>query len=103
MLVNADDNSFSEEVLECGGVVFVDFYADWCGPCRVLLPIINEVSEEIPSVKFVKINVDESPQVAREYEVRNLPTLLTFNAGKVVNRHVGSLTKIEIEHFVKNA
>ncbi|MDR0633215.1 MAG: thioredoxin [Holosporales bacterium] len=100
MLVTVEDSNFSKEVLEYEGVVFVDFYADWCGPCRMLLPIINEVSEEMPGVKFTMINVDESPDVARVFEVRNLPTLLVFNAGEMVNRHVGSLTKIEIKHFV---
>jgi thioredoxin 1 len=102
MLSPAKSEDFKFEVLEHDSVVVADFYADWCGPCRVLMQILNEVSEENPDVKFVKINVDENKDLATGFEIRNLPTLLVFNKGKVVAKNVGSATKFEIRRLIEN-
>lgn len=99
MLQSAHGAEFESEVLASSQVVLVDFYATWCGPCRMLAPILEEMSEEFPAVKFLKVDVDEETSLASAYEIRNLPTLLVFKEGKVVARNVGSATKYEIENL----
>ncbi|MDR3285417.1 MAG: thioredoxin [Holosporales bacterium] len=99
-LIRSDN--FETEVLEFKGIVLVDFFADWCGPCRMLMPIIEELAEKNESIKFAKINVDESKELAEKFDIRNLPTLIMFNNGKVVARKIGSLTKFEMENLLKN-
>jgi thioredoxin len=89
--VNQD--SFKTEVLDAPGKVLVDFWAEWCGPCRMVEPVLVEIAEHNPGVKFVKLNVDDNPQVAQSYEVMNIPTLLAFEDGKLSKRIVGALSK----------
>jgi thioredoxin 1 len=89
--VNQD--TFKAEVLDAPGKVLVDFWAEWCGPCRMVEPVLNEIAEHNPDVRFVKLNVDENPQVAQSYEVMNIPTLLAFDGGKLSRRIVGALSK----------
>ncbi len=92
-LIHTTKDSFQKEVLETKGAVFVDFYADWCGPCKVTSPIINELSLEVKNMKFVKVNVDESQELASQYSVFSIPTFLIFKGGKVVNQFVGAMGK----------
>lgn len=95
--INAEE--FKKEVLEeKDKLILVDFYADWCGPCRMTAPIIDELAEEIKEVKFVKINVDENPQLASQYSVFSIPTFLLFKNGQVVDQMVGASGK---ERFVE--
>jgi thioredoxin 1 len=87
--VNKD--KFKKEVLEHNGIVFVDFYADWCGPCKMTEPIIHGISEEMKNVKFVKVNVDENPDLASEYSVFSIPTFIVFKNGKTASQFVGAM------------
>lgn len=88
---------FQNEVLNHKGNVFVDFYADWCGPCKMTEPIINELSVEMKDVKFVKVDVDKNPDLAAQYSVFSIPTFIVFKDGKPVNQFVGAMGK---ESFV---
>lgn len=90
--------SFQKEVLDEAGVVFVDFYADWCGPCKLTAPIIDDLAEQMKNVKFVKINVDENQDLAGKYSVFSIPTFLMFKGGQIVNQMVGAAGK---ERFVE--
>lgn len=105
MVKQINSDSFKTEVLDHKGVVFVDLYADWCGPCKMTAPIIEELSEEIESVKFVKINVDENQQLAAQYNIFSIPTFMVFKNGKVVNQFVGGRDKssfiAEIKKVIK--
>ncbi len=92
---------FEEEVLKSDKTVLVDFYADWCGPCKMLSPIIDKVSEENTDVKFVKVNVDANPDLAEKYEVMSIPTLIVIKNGETVNRSVGLVDKTAIEEIIK--
>lgn len=89
MIKIINDQSFEGEVLKSEEVVVVDFYADWCGPCKMLAPILEELEREITNAKFVKINVDDSPVAANTYKVASIPTLMIFKNGKIMNTKVG--------------
>ena len=89
--VSQDD--FAAEVIGEPGKVLVDFWAEWCGPCRMIGPVLEEISEDYPAVKFVKLNVDEAPAVAQQFNVMNIPTVLAFERGEVKQRVVGAMPK----------
>ncbi|MAP02603.1 MAG: thioredoxin [Candidatus Neomarinimicrobiota bacterium] len=90
-------NDFKTEVLESDSPVLVDFWAEWCGPCKVIAPVIEELALDYDGkVKFGKLNVDDHNQVASEYGVRSIPTLLVFKNGAVVNQIVGAVPKERI-------
>ena len=92
------DASFSSEVLEASEPVLVDFWAPWCGPCRQIAPMIQELSEEnAGSVKIGKVNIDDNPQAATEYGVSSIPTLMLFKGGEVVERFVGVQPKARLQ------
>jgi thioredoxin 1 len=103
MLFTTGSDRFDEDVLACDKIVLVDFFATWCGPCRVLVPILEELANENPHIRVVTVNVDEEPDLAIAYEVKNLPTLLVFKNGKVVARNIGSVTNYEIEELIQSA
>ena len=89
--------NFDSEVLKAEGTVLVDFWATWCGPCRMLSPIVDEVASERPDVKVGKINVDEQPELAQQFGIMSIPTLLVFKNGEKVNMSIGVQSKSDIE------
>jgi len=93
MITHTDKNGFKKEVLDEKGFVFVDFYADWCGPCKITSPIIEELTKEIKDIKFIKVNVDENSELASTYQVFSIPTFMIFKDGKVVHQFVGAMGK----------
>lgn len=88
---------FENEVIKCSNLVVVDFWAPWCGPCKMLSPIIEEVATQLQDkVNFVKINTDENPRLATQYQIRSIPTLLFFKDGKEIDRSIGVISKQEL-------
>lgn len=92
-VAHLDKNNFESEVLKTKGVVLVDFYATWCGPCKMTGPIIDTLAEEMKNVKFVKIDVDQNQELASQYQVFSIPTFLVVKDGQVVNQFVGAQSK----------
>lgn len=92
-ILHVNESEFDREVLQDSGTVLVDFWATWCGPCRMLSPIVDEVAEERTDVKVGKVNVDEQPELASQFGVMSIPTLLVFRDGKLVNQAVGARPK----------
>ncbi|MEH2124750.1 thioredoxin [Nostoc sp.] len=88
------DSSFKQEVLDSDVPVLVDFWAPWCGPCRMVAPVVDEISEQYKGqIKVVKVNTDENPQVASQYGIRSIPTLMIFKGGAKVDMVVGAVPK----------
>ena len=99
-VINGNESNFEKEVLKSKEKVLVDFNATWCGPCRMVGPIIEELSEEKKDVKFVSIDVDEEENLSMEYGVMSIPCLVLFESGKEIDRRVGFLSKEELEEFI---
>ena len=98
------DGSFDSDVIEASKPVLVDFWAEWCGPCKQIAPALDEISEELgDSISIAKINIDENPQVPGKYGVRGIPTLLIFQDGQVVAQKVGALPKSQILDWIKSS
>ena len=101
-IIEGNEKNFEKEVLKTKGKVFVDFYATWCGPCKMVAPFIEELSEEIDDVKFVSIDTDEEDELSEEYGIISIPTVVLFKNGKEIKRHVGIITKEELEEFIRS-
>lgn len=95
-VVNITKDNFDEEILQSDKTVLVDFWAGWCGPCKMLGPIVDQIAEEHPEIKVGKVNIDEQTDLALQYKVMNIPTLLVFKNGEVTNQSVGVISKTEI-------
>ena len=100
MINIVNENNFEAEVLKSEKKVVVDFNAEWCGPCKMLAPVLEEISEAKKDIKFVSVNVDENQNLASEYNVMSIPCLVIIENGKEVKRSVGLMPKSEIEHFI---
>lgn len=100
-IVHTSDAAFDRDVLKSDKPVLVDFWAEWCGPCRQIGPLVDEIAQERrESLRVVKLNVDESPGVAQKFGVRGIPTLILFKDGSVVAQKVGALRKLELTEFI---
>ena len=95
-VVNVTKDNFEKEILKAEQTVLVDFWAGWCGPCKMFGPIVDQVAQEHPEIKVCKIDIDEQTELAVQYKVMNIPTLLVFKNGEVSNQSVGVISKSEI-------
>lgn len=95
-VIHITKENFKQEVVEYKGTVLLDFWAVWCGPCRMVSPILDEIAEERADIKVGKVNVDEQMELAREFNVVSIPTLVVVKDGKVVNQSVGAKPKAKI-------
>jgi thioredoxin 1 len=100
---NVTDNNFQAEVLESGTPVLVDFWAPWCGPCRVIAPHLEELAAEQDNLRVVKLNVDENPQTAARYQVMSIPTLIVFKHGEIAKKIVGAMPKRRLQQEIEPA
>lgn len=100
-VLKVTSENFEEEVLKSDKTVLIDFYADWCGPCKMLSPIIDAVANENEDLKVVKVNVDDAQNLAIQYQVMSIPTIVIIKEGKEINRSVGLISKSEVEEMVK--
>ena len=98
------DTTFESEVLKATGPVVVDFWAEWCGPCRMIAPALEEISGSLgEKVKIVKLNVDENPQTAAKYGIQSIPTLMIFKDGQMASRQNGAAPKQKLEQWINTA
>ncbi len=101
-VIQITNDNFKTEVLESEGPVLVDFWAPWCGPCRMVSPIVDEIAEETPSIKVGKVNIDEQPELASLYSVMSIPTLMVFRNGQMREKAVGARNKAFIQKMIDN-
>ncbi|MDF2368677.1 thioredoxin TrxA [Sneathiella sp.] len=98
------DASFKDDVLDSSGLVLVDFWAEWCGPCKQIAPALDEISQEMGGdLKIAKVNIDENPNTPTKYGVRGIPTLMLFKDGQIAATKVGASPKSAIEDWIKSA
>lgn len=100
-VVKLTTETFDQEVLQAGQTVLVDFYADWCGPCKMMAPVVEELAGEEPGVKVCKINIDEEMAIAQRYGVMSIPTFIAFKNGEVAGKQVGALPKSKLQELVR--
>tara|TARA_Y100001935_G_scaffold255591_1_gene269755 strand:- start:1510 stop:1833 length:324 start_codon:yes stop_codon:yes gene_type:complete len=100
-VIESNDSNFENDVLKSDIPVLVDFWAPWCGPCKAVAPVLEEISIEFKDkIKIIKINVDDNQEYAAKYGIQSIPTLLVFNKGELKNQIIGALPKNEIEKFL---
>ena len=100
-IVYVTDDTFEQEVIQAEGTVLVDYWADWCGPCKMIAPILDEIAEEYDGkLKIAKLNIDENPNTPPKYGIRGIPTLMLFKAGEVEATKVGAVSKSQLTAFI---
>ena len=100
--VAVTDTNFEDEVLQSDKPVVVDFWAEWCGPCKQLSPVVDELAEDMKdAIKVVKVNIDDAPEAPTKYGVRGVPTLMIFKDGQVVDTRVGGMPKSQLQEWIE--
>ena len=100
-IIHLTDSSFEADVLKAEGPILVDFWAEWCGPCKMIAPILDEIAEEFEGkLTITKLNIDQNPATAPKYGIRGIPTLLLFKNGEVAASKVGALSKGQLKDFL---
>jgi thioredoxin 1 len=102
-ITDVTDNNFQAEVLESETPVLVDFWAPWCGPCRIIAPSLEELNDEIDNLRVVKLNVDENQQTAAQYDVMSIPTLIVFKNGQPAKKIIGAMPKKRLQQELEPA
>lgn len=100
MVENINDENFSEIIKK--GNILIDCYATWCGPCKMLSPIINQLATEVKNYLFYKLDIDKNEKIALEFNIKAIPTILIFKDGKLIKNEIGFKTKDELEELIKN-
>lgn len=101
-ITHVTDSTFDQEVLQSDKPVLVDYWAEWCGPCKMIEPILHELADEFgDQVKIAKLNIDENQQVTNQFKIRGIPTLMVFADGKVQGMKVGAVTKGMLKEFIQ--
>jgi len=102
-VLHVSDSEFNETVIKATGPVLVDYWAEWCGPCKMIAPILDDIAKEYADkLIVVKLNIDENPETPQHYGVRGIPTLMLFKDGEVEGTKVGALSKSELAKFIDN-
>tara|TARA_B100001121_G_scaffold253846_1_gene230722 strand:- start:292 stop:609 length:318 start_codon:yes stop_codon:yes gene_type:complete len=96
------DSSFQDDISSQSKLVLVDFWAEWCGPCKQISPILEEISNEKENLNILKLNIDENPVTPQKYNVRGIPTLMLFKDGKLIDTKIGSLPKSSLEDWINS-
>jgi thioredoxin 1 len=100
-IVTVTDSTFEQEVLKAGGPVLVDYWAEWCGPCKMIAPVLEEIAKDYSGkIKVAKLNIDDNPQTPPKYGIRGIPTLMLFKNGQVEATKVGAVSKSQLAAFI---
>ena len=99
-LIHLNNENFDD--IKKNGIVVVDFYANWCGPCKMLSPIIEKLATSIDNAEFIKVDVDKHEEIARNYGIMNIPTLIFFKDGNMVNKHIGMISEEKIKELIND-
>ena len=99
-VMHVTKENFEAEVLQSEKPVLVDFWAGWCGPCKMVAPVLEEIASEVADVKITKVNVDEQPELAQKFQVMSIPTMVLIKEGKVVDTTVGAQPKVDLVRFI---
>lgn len=100
-IVHVDSDNFRKEVIEENKKVLVDFFATWCGPCTMLTPVIEQIAKDHDEIKVCKVDVDKAPEIAMQYGIVSVPTLIVTDKGEEIQRSIGLVSKAEIEQLIK--